>query len=107
MALNRLNETQQWIVVEQKQAKLRKQRSQEFKVNLIYFVRWITSGWSGWLFYLTSFAFYTVLGFGLGVNYPSAISCPSTTSYCYMFRLDKTRVVIPSEFFQNKTNPKR
>ncbi|BAZ02844.1 hypothetical protein NIES37_68570 [Tolypothrix tenuis PCC 7101] len=55
----------------------------------------MTSGWSGWLFYLTSFSIFAFLGFGLGVNYPSVIACPSLTSYCYFFRLDKTTVIIP------------
>jgi hypothetical protein len=95
IALNKLNESQQWIEAQQKQAKLRSQRSQQFKVNLIYFARWITSGWSGWLFYLTSFSIFVFLGFGFGINYPSVIACSSIKSYCYFFRLDKTTVVIP------------
>jgi hypothetical protein len=93
--LTKLNESQQWIETEQKQAQLRSQRSQQFKVNLIYFARWIGSGWTGWLFYLTSFGIFISLGFSLGVNFPAFIACPNTTSYCYHLRWDKTKVVLP------------
>lgn len=93
--MTKLNESQQWIEVEQKQAQLRSQRSQQFKVNLIYFARWIGSGWKGWLFYLTSFGIYISLGFHLGVNFPAFIACPSIKSYCYYLRWDKTKVVLP------------
>jgi hypothetical protein len=109
--LNKLNESQQWIEAQQKQTKLRSQRSQQFRVNLIHFARWIGSGWSGWLFYLGSSGIYISLGFALGVNFPSVIACPNTKSYCYLLRLDKTTVVIPSDYIkqtsQKKSNHQR
>ncbi|MBD2680955.1 hypothetical protein H6H03_26700 [Nostoc paludosum FACHB-159] len=100
------NESQQWIEAEQKRSQLRSQRSQQFKLNLIYFARWIGSGWRGWLFYLGSFGIYISLGFALGVNFPSAIACPNTKSYCYLLRLDKETVVIPSNYIK-QTSPKK
>lgn len=104
--MTKLNESQQWIEAEQKQAQLRSQRSHEFRVNLIYFARWIGSGWSGWLVYLGSFAIYLSLGFASGLNFPSAIACPNTKSYCYLLRLDKKTVVIPSDYIK-QTSPKK
>ncbi|QLE59907.1 hypothetical protein [Nostoc sp. TCL26-01] len=104
--MTKLNESQQWIETEQKQATLRSQRSQQFRINLIHFARWIGSGWSGWLIYLGSFAIYLSLGFALGVNFPSAIACPNTKSYCYLLRLHKETVVIPSDYIK-QTSPKK
>ncbi|WP_414756122.1 hypothetical protein [Anabaena sp. CCY 9910] len=104
--MNKLSKSQQWIEAEQKQAKLRSQRSQQFRVNLIHIARWITSGWSGWLFYLGAFGIFISLGFALGVNFPSAIACPNTTSYCYFLRLDKETVVIPSDYIKESSSKK-
>jgi hypothetical protein len=109
--LNKLNESQQWIEAQQKQAKLRSQRSQQFKVNLIYFARWIGSGWSGWSLYLISLGIFTSLAFTFGVNFPAFVACPNTKSYCYLLRWDKSKIVIPSDYIkqssQNDSKRKR
>jgi hypothetical protein len=104
--LTKLNESQQWIEVEQKRSQLRRQRSHELRVNLIHFAHWLCSGWSGWLFYLIWFAIFSSLGFTLGINFPSVIACSNTNSFCYLLRLDKTKVVIPSDYIQ-QTSPKK
>ncbi|MBD2596055.1 hypothetical protein H6G74_17230 [Nostoc spongiaeforme FACHB-130] len=96
MALNKLNESQQWIEAEQKRSELRRQRSQQFRINLIHFARWVGSGWSGWLIYLGSFVTTLCIGYAVGINSPSAIACPNTKSYCYLLRLNKETVVFPS-----------
>ncbi|BAY66763.1 hypothetical protein NIES22_69070 (plasmid) [Calothrix brevissima NIES-22] len=109
--MTKLNESQQWIEVEQKRSQLRRQRSHELRVNLIHFARWLCSGWSGWLFYLIWFAIFSSLGFALGLNLPSAIACRSTKSFCYLLRLDKETVIIPSDYTrqtsQKKSNRQR
>ncbi|MBD2438861.1 hypothetical protein H6G69_18915 [Nostoc sp. FACHB-110] len=96
MALNKLNESQQWIEAEQKRSELRSQRSQQFRVNLIHFARWVGSGWSGWLVYLGSFVTVSFIAYAVGINSPSAIACPNTKSYCYLLRLNKNTVVLPT-----------
>ncbi|MEA5605209.1 hypothetical protein [Nostoc sp. UHCC 0252] len=109
--MNKLNESQQWIEAQQKQAKLRSQRSQQFKVNLIYFARWIGSGWSGWSLYLITLGIFTSLAFTFGVNFPAFVACPNTKSYCYLLRWDKSKIVIPSDYIkqssQNDSKRKR
>ncbi|WP_199328602.1 hypothetical protein [Anabaena azotica] len=78
---------------------------------MIHFARWIGSGRSGLLFYLGSLAIYLSLGFAWGLNLPSAIACSNTKSYCYLLRLDKKTVVIPSDYIKQaspkKSNPQR
>jgi hypothetical protein len=34
------------------------------------------------------------------------IACPNTNGFCYLLRLDKTKVVIPSDYIQ-QTSPKK
>lgn len=94
IAINKLNESQQWIQSEAKRLQLKKERSQQFKTNLIYFARWVGSGLSGWAIYLGSFITALSIGYASGINSPSAIACPSDKSWCYLLRLTKETVII-------------
>jgi hypothetical protein len=106
LAYQKLKDSQQWVQTQEKRVQLQKEKIHQLKLNLLWFGGWIGSGTSGSTFYLVGLLIFTSLGFWFGVNYPSVIACPNTKSYCYHLRLDKTKVVIPSDYIKQSSQKK-
>ncbi|WP_242055026.1 hypothetical protein [Nostoc flagelliforme] len=68
------------------------------KSTLLWFGRWLSSGFSGVMFYLFCLVVYLSIGFIFGVNFPSVIACPDTKSFCYQLRWNKSQVFIKSDY---------
>jgi hypothetical protein len=88
------------VQIQEQRAKLQQQRTEQVKVTLLWFGRWLSSGVSGVMFYFICLLVYVSLGFIAGVNFPSLIVCHSRKEFCYQLRWDKSKVVIPSEYNQ-------
>jgi hypothetical protein len=83
-----------------KQKALRRERSEQFKSNLLWFGNWVGSGRSGTFWYMAAIVIFGAIGLMWGINTPSVIACKNSRSFCYQLRFDKTQVILKGQVKQ-------